>query len=152
MDLTVDTVEIFDPTHPLYGKTLPLVGITTNKGLGRAAIVWIDPGIERLVPLGATSLADAPATSPSPCRLSVASVELLLAVVASLPNAESEEKHGESHPDEATRAARAASRGERAAERRGEGCPPSRGLDDPQTAEPGFGQAEMGRGDEAGGL
>jgi hypothetical protein len=151
----VDTVEIVDPTHPLYGKALPLVGITTKKRLGRVAIVWIDPGIEKLVPLGATSLADAPATSPSPCRLSVASVESLLAVVASLPNTGSEE-HGESHPSaatsEATGATRAASRGERAAARRSEGHPSSPGMDDPQTAKPGFGEGEMGHGDEAGGL
>jgi hypothetical protein len=41
----VDTVEVVDPTHPLYSRTLPLVGVTTNKDLGRAAIVRIRPGV-----------------------------------------------------------------------------------------------------------
>jgi hypothetical protein len=33
----VEEVEIVDPTHPLHGKTLPLVGITTRQHLGRVA-------------------------------------------------------------------------------------------------------------------
>ena len=40
------------------------------------------PGLQRLVPVGATNLADELLEPPSPCRLSVGSVEELLAVVA----------------------------------------------------------------------
>lgn len=154
MDLTADTVEVVDPTHPLYGKTLPLVGVTTKKDLGRAAIVWIRTGVERLVPLSATSLADTPAPPPSPCRLSVASVERLLAVVASLPDTGSEEKHGEDHPggvlSEAPGAARAAPRGERPAASRGERCPSAGSVGDTGAEKQGFGEGEMGRRDEGG--
>lgn len=152
-DLTVDTVEVIDPTHALYGKTLPLVGVTTRKNLGRVAIVRIHPGVERKIPLSATSLADTLTPPPSPCRLSVVSVERLLAMVASLPNTGSEEEHGENHPGgEATGATRAASGGPHTAEHRGEGCPPAGGMDDSETAEQGFGEGEMGRCDEGGGL
>ena len=151
----MDTIEVVDPTHPLYGKTLPLVGVTTRKSLGRAAIVWIRPDVERMVPLRATNLGGVP-VPPSPCRLSMDSVERLLAVVASLPNIGSEEEHGENHPSaatgEATGAARAASRGKRAAERRGEGRSPAGGMDDSEAAEQGLGEGEMGRCDEGGGL
>lgn len=149
----MDTVEVIDPTHALYGKILPLVGVTTRKNLGRVAIVRIHPGVERKIPLSATSLADTLTPPPSPCRLSVVSVERLLAVVASLPDTGLEEEHGENHPGgEATGATRATSRGKRAAERRGEGRPPAGGMDDSETAEQGFGEGEMGRCDEGGGL
>lgn len=80
----MDTVEIVDPTHPLYGKTLPLVGVTTRQRLGRTAVVWLYPGVERCVPLSATDLAEIRPAPPSSSRLSVASLERLLAVVASL--------------------------------------------------------------------
>ena len=125
-DLTVDMIEIVDPTHPLCGKTLPLVGVTTKQVLGRVAIVWIHPGVERMVPLSATSLADAPAP-PSPCRLSVASVERLLSVVASLPPTGPEEAYGEICPrearGEASGATRAATRGIHPANPREKGQP-----------------------------
>jgi len=148
----VDTVEVVDPTHPLYGRTLPLVGVTTKQVLGLAAIVWIRPGVERMVPLSATSIADAPAPPPSPCRLSVASVERLLAVVASLPDTGSEEEHAENHPGEASGAARAAPGGTHAAERRDEGCPPARGVGDIGAEEQDLGEGGMGSGDAGGGL
>ncbi len=82
----MDTVEIVDPAHPLYGKTLPLIGFNTKQHLGRVAIVWLQPGIERCVPLSATNLAKTPLAAPSPSRLSVESLERLLSVVASLPH------------------------------------------------------------------
>ena len=86
----MDEVEIVDPTHPLHGKTLPLVSITTRQRLGRVAVVWISPGVERCVPLSATDLAETPPATPSPSRLSVVSLKRLLAVVASLPLADVE--------------------------------------------------------------
>lgn len=149
-------VEIVDPTHALYGKTLPLVGVTTRKNLGRVAIVRIHPGVERMIPLSATNFADTPTLPPSPCRLSVASVERLLAVLASLPNTGSEEEHGENHPSAATGkapgTARSASRGERATERRGEGRPSAWSVGDIGTEEQDLGGKEMGQGDAGGGL
>ena len=149
----MDTVEIVDPTHALYGKTLPLVGVTTRKNLGRVAYVRIHPGVERKIPLSATSLADTLTPPPSPCRLSVTSVERLLAVVASFPNTGLEEEHGENHPgSEATGATRAAPGEPHTAEHRDEGCPPAGGMEDSETVEQGFGEGEMGRCDEGGGL
>lgn len=146
----MDTIKIVDPTHPLYAKTLPLVGVTTKQVLGRVAIVWIHPGVERMVPLCATSLADAP-PPPSPCRLSVASVERLLAVVASFPKTGPEEDHGENRTTEAPGATRTALRGASSTDRR-EGCRPSTGgVDDAGAAEQGLGEGEMGRRDEGGG-
>jgi hypothetical protein len=87
----VDEVEIVDPTHPLHGKTLPLVGVTARQRLGRVAVVWLYPGVERCVALSATDLAETPPATPSPSRLSVASLERLLAMVASLPLADVED-------------------------------------------------------------
>lgn len=155
-DLTVDTVEVVDPTHPLYGKTLPLVGVTTKKDFGRAAIVWIRNGVERVVPLSATSLAATPAPPLPPCRLSVASVERLLAVVASLPDTGLEDEHAEDHHNaavgESPGAARATPRREFTIERRGQGSPPAGGVDDTGAAKQRLGEAEMGRRNEGGGL
>jgi len=153
----VDPIEIVDPTHPLCGKTLPLVGVTTKQVLGRVAIVWIHPGVERMVPLSATSLADAaPAPPPSPCRLSVASVERLLSVVASLPPTGTEEAYGEicptEAPGEASGATRAATRGIHPANPREKGRLPVGGMADSADAQQSLGEGEMGRRDAGGGL
>jgi len=80
--LSTDTVEVTDPTHPLYGLTFPLIGMTTKPRLGRVCIVRLSPGVERVIPVAATSLGGNP-TAPSPCRLSVDGLHALLAVVAS---------------------------------------------------------------------
>ena len=76
-----DTVEVTDPTHPLYGLTFPLIGITTKPRLGRVWGVWLYPGVERIIPFAATSLSETPAI-PSPCRLCPEGLQVLLAVVA----------------------------------------------------------------------
>src|SRR5262249_11985420 len=76
-----DTVKVTDPTHPLDGLTFPLMGITTKPRLGRVGVVWLYPGIERLIPFAATSLSETPAP-PSRCRLCVAGLQGLLTVVA----------------------------------------------------------------------
>ena len=76
-----DTVEVTDPTHPLYGLIFPLIGITTKPRLGRVCVVWLYPGVERIIPVAATSLGESPAT-PSPCRLCIEGLQVLLAVVA----------------------------------------------------------------------
>jgi len=74
-------VKVTAPTHPLYGLTFPLMGITTKPRLGRVCVVWLYPGIERLIPFAATSLSETPAP-PSRCRLCVAGLQGLLTVVA----------------------------------------------------------------------
>jgi hypothetical protein len=79
--LPTDTVEVTDPTHPLYGLTFPLMGITTKPRLGRVCVVWLYPGIERIIPFAATSLSETPAP-PSRCRLCIEGLQALLAVVA----------------------------------------------------------------------
>ncbi|MDP9476772.1 MAG: hypothetical protein M3R38_13985 [Actinomycetota bacterium] len=144
----MDEVEIVDPTHPLYGRTLPLVGVTTRQRLGRVAVVWIHPGVERCVPLSATDLAETPPASPSPSRLSVASLKRLLAVVASLPQADVEDadddaRTGPGAEPGGTGATDAALRAERTGERRRRtyrgGDRAARGVEDPL------------RGDEGGG-
>ena len=55
--LPTDTVEVTDPTHPLYGLSFPLIGITVKQRLGRVCLVWLHPGIERAIPVRATNLA-----------------------------------------------------------------------------------------------
>lgn len=84
-DLTIDTVEIVDPTHPLYDKKLPLVGFSTKQHLGRVAIVWLYPGVERCVPVSATDLAQTPLAPPSQSRLSVDSLERPMASLIAPP-------------------------------------------------------------------
>src|SRR5215471_7395824 len=93
--LPTDTVEVTDPTHPLYGLTFPLIGVTTKQRLGRVCVVWLYPGVERVLPVAATSLAGSAPLPPSPCRLSVAGLEALLAVVASQAAPDQEETHGD---------------------------------------------------------
>ncbi|MGO8946899.1 MAG: hypothetical protein ACLQUY_04390 [Ktedonobacterales bacterium] len=85
--MPTDVVTIIDPAHPLCGQTLPLIGVTNKQYIGRACVVWIQPGIERLVPLWATSLAEV--TAPAfPCRVSVAALRALLTVGAAMAQLE----------------------------------------------------------------
>src|SRR5262249_34361764 len=58
-------------------------GVTTKPRLGRVCVVWLYPGVERVLPVAATSLAGSAPLPPAPCRLSVAGLQALLAVVAS---------------------------------------------------------------------
>jgi hypothetical protein len=70
-------VTIVDPCHPLFGRTLPCVGIANVSYLGRCCIVWIRPTIERHVPITATDLAYDPATL-YPLPISVESLQQFL--------------------------------------------------------------------------
>ena len=70
---------IIDPSHPLCGRTLPLIGITNKRYLGRCCVVWIRQDVERYVPVSATDLEFDP-HQVSPVPLSVAGVEALLRV------------------------------------------------------------------------
>lgn len=151
----MDEIEIVDPTHPLHGKTLPLVGITTRQRLGRVAVVWLRPGVERCVPLSATDLAGVPPAPPSPSRLSVASLERLLAVVASLPQAaDAEDVNDDAHigPGAESGATDASLRvGDaegRRTDRIGDGS--ARGMGGPARSDEGGGSSGLSAGDAGG--
>ncbi|MBA3617595.1 MAG: hypothetical protein H0W52_16000 [Rubrobacteraceae bacterium] len=155
----MEEVEIVDPTHPLHGKTLPLVGITTRQRLGRVAVVWLYPGVERCVPLSATDLAEIPPASPSPSRLSVASLERLLAVVASLPQTDAEDaddgaRTGLGTDPKGARATDAALRAERTEERRRRtdrsGDRATRGVEGPFRGDEGDGPSGLPAHDAGG--
>ena len=92
--LPTDTVEVTDPAHPLYGLTFPLIGVTTKPRLGRVCVVWLYPGVERVIPVAATSLVEPLPGPPASCRLSVAGLEALLAVVAQA-DLRQEKAHGD---------------------------------------------------------
>ena len=77
-----EEIEATDPTHPLFGRRFPCLGVTSKQLLGRVCVVWLAPGVERLIPVAATSLAGVP-PPPSACRLSVPAVVALLAVLTS---------------------------------------------------------------------
>jgi hypothetical protein len=97
---TDETVEVVDPTHPLYGLTLPLLGVTTmQQRLGRVCRVWLHPGVERAVPVAATDRGGVRGP-PSPCRVSPAGLAALVGLLASLPvdvAADGEDAHA-AHP------------------------------------------------------
>jgi len=90
--LPTDTVAITDPTHPLYGLSFPLIGVTVKQRLGRVCLVWLHPGIERAIPVSATSLASEPYTLVA-CRLSVAGLQTLLHVLSPLVCPNQEDAH-----------------------------------------------------------
>lgn len=71
--LAAETVRVTDPTHPFHGLELPLVGITTKARIGAVCVVWIRRGVQRVVPVEATDLAEELLQPPPPCRLSVVS-------------------------------------------------------------------------------
>ena len=81
--LPTTTVEVTDPTHPLYGLSFPLIGITVKQRLGRVCLVWLHLGIERAIPVSATKLAGEERVL-SACRLSGAFLQALLHVLSSL--------------------------------------------------------------------
>ena len=100
IDRTPDhAVTVTELAHPLYGLTFPLVGVTTKQRLGRVCVVWLYPGVERVIPVTATDLAGSAPSPPSPCRLSVAGLDALLAVGASQADLSQEETYvATAHP------------------------------------------------------
>jgi len=85
-------VEVTDPTHPLYGLSFPLIGITVKQRLGRVCLVWLHPGIERAIPVRATNLVGE-LHVPVTCRLSVAGLQALLHVLSPLVCPNQEDAH-----------------------------------------------------------
>lgn len=72
-----ETVTVVDPRHPLFGRTLPCVGIANSSHRGRCCIVWIRPTVERHVPVSATNLGCNPHTH-FPLPISVESLRQFL--------------------------------------------------------------------------
>jgi hypothetical protein len=62
MSAPEETVTVVDPRHPLFGRTLPCLGIANSSHRGRCCIVWIRPTVERHVPVTATTLEFDPTT------------------------------------------------------------------------------------------
>src|SRR5215467_6506762 len=77
MSAPEETVTIVDPRHPLFGRTLPCVGIANSSHRGRCCIVWIRPTVERHVPVAATDL-EYVAEEMYPLPISVESLQQLL--------------------------------------------------------------------------
>ena len=77
MSAPQETVTVVDPCHPLFGRTLPCVGIANSSHRGRCCIVWIRPTVERHVPITATELEYDPATL-YPLPISVESLRQFL--------------------------------------------------------------------------
>src|SRR5690348_11363714 len=75
--LPSETVTVTDVAHPLYGLSFPLIGLTIKQRLGRVCVVWLHPGVERVIPLAATNLASTLAR-PASCRLSMEGLQALL--------------------------------------------------------------------------
>ncbi|HSX77269.1 MAG TPA: hypothetical protein VLQ80_01665 [Candidatus Saccharimonadia bacterium] len=80
------TITVLDPRHPLCGRTLPLVAMTSHAQLGRCCVVRLRPHVERWVPVHATNLAFDPITI-SPTPLSLSAVEQLLRVIHDIHHA-----------------------------------------------------------------
>jgi hypothetical protein len=72
-----ETVTVVDPRHPLFGRTLPCIGIANSCHRGRCCIVWIRPTVERHVPVTATNLEFDP-TMLYPLPISLDSLQQLL--------------------------------------------------------------------------
>jgi len=69
-----EQASVTDPTHPLYGLTLPCLGVMTKQLLGRACVVWLAPGVTRLIPVAATDRgapAECATTSPSSAMMGI---------------------------------------------------------------------------------
>jgi len=43
------TVTVTDPAHPLYGLTFALAEVANKPQIGRACVVWLQPGVARLI-------------------------------------------------------------------------------------------------------
>ncbi|HEY6410860.1 MAG TPA: hypothetical protein VIY29_25685 [Ktedonobacteraceae bacterium] len=77
MSAPEETITVVDPRHPLFGRTLPCIGIANSCHRGRCCIVWIRPTVERHVPVTATNLEYDPATL-YPLPISVESLRQFL--------------------------------------------------------------------------
>ena len=115
-----ETVSVVDPRHPLFGRTLPCVGISNSCHRGRCCILWIRPTVERHVPVTATDLEYDPATL-YPLPISLESLQQLLQEFLLVADA----RNGDpAHAATATACRASTTRGEQPPD-----DPPHRGLD-----------------------
>ncbi len=116
-----ETVTVVDPRHPLFGRTLPCVGISNSCHRGRCCILWIRPTVERHVPVTATDLEYDPSTL-YPLPISLESLQQLLQEFLLVADA----RNGDPiHADTPTACPASTTRGEKPTD-----DPPHRGLDD----------------------
>jgi hypothetical protein len=74
-----ETVTVIDPRHPLFGYTLPLLGIINKQYQGQCCLIWVYEGVEQLVPVAATDrVSETPEIFPLP--VDVPSVQHLVAL------------------------------------------------------------------------
>jgi hypothetical protein len=93
-----ETVTVVDPRHPLFGRTLPCLGISNSPYRGRCCIIWIRPTVERHVPVAATNL-EYVAEDMYPLPISVESLQQLLHEFTLLSHVrKGESPHGDSLP------------------------------------------------------
>ena len=115
-----ETITVVDPRHPLFGRTLPCVGISNSCHRGRCCILWIRPTVERHVPVTATDLEYDPATL-YPLPISLESLQQLLQEFLLVADA----RNGDpAHAATATACRASTTRGEQPPD-----DPPHRGLD-----------------------
>ena len=72
-----ETVTIIDPRHPLYDRTFPLLDIANRAHIGRACVIQLRDGLERIVPLAVTDRAPESVTI-FPLSLNLSSVRQLV--------------------------------------------------------------------------
>jgi hypothetical protein len=111
---------VVDPRHPLFGRTLPCVGISNSCHRGRCCILWIRPTVERHVPVTATDLEYDPSTL-YPLPISLESLQQLLQEFLLVADAR---KGDPAHADTPTACRASTTRGEQPTN-----DPPDRGLD-----------------------
>jgi hypothetical protein len=116
-----ETVTVVDPRHPLFGRTLPCVGISNSCHRGRCCILWIRPTVERHVPVTATELEYDPSTL-YPLPISLESLQQFLQEFLLVADA----RNGDPiHADPTTACSASTTRGEQPTD-----DPTHRGLDD----------------------
>ena len=87
-----ETVSVVDPSHHLFGRTFPLLGIVSKTYLGRCCVIWLDE-TEQFVPLMATDHSPEPLIV-YPLPLSVSAIRQFVAVYAGIELQLTEEETG----------------------------------------------------------
>ena len=84
-----EVIEVVDPTHPLFGSRIPLLSITTLRGLHRGCLVRLESGVERTLAIEATDLGALP-RFPWNSSLSLQALSALLTVYLKVTAVEGE--------------------------------------------------------------
>ena len=70
-------IRVIDPRHALYGRTFPLIEISTKQYVGRCCVVSYRPALARYIPLTATDRSPEPLVI-EPFPLNLKAVQQLL--------------------------------------------------------------------------